>query len=57
MCLRNQNNLIDFLLHKLPYSVKMTVETILTCILLTALRADDVSVLISEVNVFDVPLQ
>ena len=37
--------------------IEMAVETVLTGVLLAALRADHVGVLVLEVNVLDVPLQ
>ncbi len=39
------------------YPVEMTVETILTCILFATLRTDNVSVLVLEMDIFDVSLQ
>ena len=37
--------------------IEMAVETVLTGVLLAALRTDDVGILVLEVNVLDVPLQ
>jgi len=39
------------------HPIEMTVETVLAGILFAALRTYDIGVLISEVDVFDVPFQ
>ena len=39
------------------YPIEMRVERVLAGVLLAALRADNVRVLIAEMNVFNVPLQ
>ena len=39
------------------YPIEMRVERVLAGVLLAALRADNVRVLIAEMNVFNMPLQ
>merc|ERR1719422_2705986 len=39
------------------HPIEMTVQTVLTCILFTALRTDHVRVLVLEMNIFNVTLQ
>lgn len=48
---------LDIILLDAVNPVEMTVETILTCILFATLRTDNVSVLVLEMDIFDMSLQ
>lgn len=48
---------LDVILLDAVNPVEMTVETILTCILFATLRTDNVSVLVLEMDIFDMSLQ
>lgn len=48
---------LDVILLDAVNPVEMTVETILTCILFATLRTDNISVLVLEMDIFDMSLQ